>query len=92
MEGSIHRDAHPLLAFPHAEGAAQFNLITQILFGNQLLQLLHHRAGTLDMTGRTNANRYFHVPDFLFSFTFRPALVSLLMESFCCDSFRQAAI
>ena len=51
MEVIVYGDANALLTMTHAEGAAQLNLVAQVVVRNQLLKLAHHLAGTLDMAG-----------------------------------------
>ena len=59
MELAVHSHANALLAFAHAEGAAQLDLVAQTIFCNQLLQLFHYLTGALDMAGTADANRTF---------------------------------
>ena len=59
MEGVVHRNAHALLALTHAEGAAELNLITEIVLRNQILQLLNYLTRTLNVAGATDTNRNF---------------------------------
>ena len=52
MEGVIDGHANALLALAHAEGAAQLNLVSKVVFGDQILELLDNLAGALDEAGR----------------------------------------
>ncbi len=56
----VHRDAHALLAFAHAEGSAKLDLVAEIVFVNKILELLNYLARSLDVAGGTDANGYFH--------------------------------
>jgi hypothetical protein len=65
MEGIIYTDADSLLTPPHAEGAAQFHSVLQIMLRNQRPELLHHLTGSLNMAGTSNAYSHFHLYAFL---------------------------
>ena len=54
MEGVIDRYADALLALAHAEGAAQLNLVSKVIFGDQILELLDDLAGALDVAGASD--------------------------------------
>ena len=56
----VHRDAHALLAFAHAEGTGELNLVVKIVFSYKVLKLFDYLARTLDVAGGTDANGYFH--------------------------------
>ena len=51
IEGIVNGDADALLALTHAECAAEFNLVAEIVLRDKLLQLLYHLTGTLDVAG-----------------------------------------
>ena len=51
MEGVIHRHAHALLAFAHAESAAESDLVSDIVFVDQALKLFYNLTGTFDVAG-----------------------------------------
>jgi hypothetical protein len=59
MEGVIDRYADALLALAHAEGAAQLNLVSKVIFGDQILELLDDLAGALDVAGASDTNSNF---------------------------------
>jgi hypothetical protein len=59
MEGVVDRNAYALLALTHAEGATQLYLLTEIVLGNQILELLDYLARALDVAGATDTNRNF---------------------------------
>jgi hypothetical protein len=56
MEGLVNRYAYAQLALTHAEGAAQLYLVTEVVLGDQALQLLYDLAGSLNVAGATDAN------------------------------------
>jgi hypothetical protein len=56
MEGVIDRYAYALLTLAHAESAAKFYFIAEIILGNQILKLLYYLARTLDVAGASNTN------------------------------------
>jgi hypothetical protein len=56
MEFVVDGHANALLALTHAEGAAQLYLFSEIMFRDQILQLLDHLARTLDVAGATDTN------------------------------------
>jgi hypothetical protein len=47
-------------AVAHAEGAAQLDLILQVVFLYKVLELFHNLAGALQMAGASDANSTFH--------------------------------
>ena len=59
MEGVIYRYTYTLLAFAHAEGAAQLDLIADIVIGDKVLKLLYDLTRSLDMAGTSDTNRDF---------------------------------
>ena len=63
VEFFVDRDADAELALAHAERAAQFRLVADIVLGNQALEGLDDLTGTLHMAGRadTNGNSHIHV-------------------------------
>ena len=65
MELVVHCDADALLALTHAEGAAQVNFLLQAVVRDELLELLNHLTGTLDMAGTTDAHCDFQNFDLL---------------------------
>ena len=68
MEGVIDGYADALLALAHAEGAAQLNLVSKVVFGDQILELLNDLAGALDVAGATDTNSNFKHDIYLFLF------------------------
>jgi len=60
MEFVVHGDAYAELAFAHAEGAAEFDLVTEIVLSDQTLELLHDLTGAFDVAGRADTNSDFH--------------------------------
>ena len=56
MEGVIDRYAYTLLAFAHTEGATKLNLISELVFCDQILELFYYLAGTLDVAGASDTN------------------------------------
>ena len=44
MEIFVNRYTNTLLAFAHAESAAEFNLITEFILGDKILKLLYNLA------------------------------------------------
>ena len=54
----------PIDAVAHAEGAAQLDLILQVVFLYKVLELFHNLAGALQMAGAsyTNINVHFLSP------------------------------
>jgi len=60
MEYIVHRDADAKLALAHAERSAQFNLVTDVVLGDQPLQLLDDLTGPLDMAGRADTDGNIH--------------------------------
>jgi hypothetical protein len=65
MEGVVHGNAHTLLALAHAEGAAQLYLLTEVMLGNEALELLYDLARALDVAGATDTNCDFQHTDYL---------------------------
>ena len=59
MEGVVYGDAYALLALAHAEGAAKLYLVANLMFGDEILQLLNNLTRTLDVAGATNTNSNF---------------------------------
>jgi hypothetical protein len=56
IEGVVHRYANTLLALAHAEGAAKLHLVTELVFGNQILKLFYYLTGALDVAGASDTN------------------------------------
>ena len=59
MKGIPNCYTYTTLAFSHAKGAAKLYLIANLVCGDQGLELLHYLSRALDMTGASDANRYF---------------------------------
>ena len=60
MDYIIHGDADAKLALVQAERAAQFNLVADVVLGNQFLQLLDDLTGTFDVAGRADTDSNIH--------------------------------
>ena len=56
MEGVAYGDAYALLALAHAEGAAKLYLVANLMFGDEILQLLNNLTRTLDVAGASDTN------------------------------------
>ena len=75
--------ANALLALAHAEGTAKINLVTEILFGDQTLQLLYYLTRALDVAGTSDTNYDFkHFMFYLFSIYFTEAREDLSRPAF----------
>ena len=55
IEIVVKGNAYALLAFAHAESAAEGNLVSNVVFGDQALKLFYDLTGTLDVAGAANA-------------------------------------
>ena len=56
VEGVVYGYAHALLAVTHAEGAAQLDLVADVVLGNEVLKLCYDLARALDVAGATDTN------------------------------------
>ena len=79
MKFFIHRNANTLLAFSHAEGAAELYLISEVVFRYQILKLLYYLTRAFDMAGAADAYCDFHVFDLFYQFT---SVFQKLLNSF----------
>jgi hypothetical protein len=60
VEGIVNHNAYALLAVTETECSAKINLIAKIVLSDQLLKLLYHLTGSLNVAGATNTNYNFH--------------------------------
>ena len=60
MECFVNGDAYTLLAVTEAESTSEFYLITDIVFGDQLLELFYDLTGSFDVAGTSDANCDLH--------------------------------
>ena len=58
-EGVVDGNANTLLALAHAEGSAEIYLVADVVFGDQLLELLDDLARALDVAGASDTNSDF---------------------------------
>ncbi len=56
IEIIVDGDTNTLLALTHAEGAAEIDLVADVVLGDQSLKLFYHLAGAFDMAGATDTN------------------------------------
>ena len=83
MEGIVDRYAYALLTLTHAEGAAKLDLLTQIVFGNQVLKLLNNLTRTLNVAGASDTYCNFKhniLPFFILDFDLGGAVSKGLMR------------
>ena len=52
---------HTLLAFAHAEGAGELNLVVKVVLFYKILELFDNLARALYVAGGADANGYFHL-------------------------------
>ena len=55
VEIVVKGNAYALLAFAHAESAAEGNLVSNVVFGDQALKLFYDLTRTLDVAGAADA-------------------------------------
>lgn len=56
----VDRHAYPLLAFAHAEGAAEFDLVTEAFLRDKILESFNYLTRAFDMARGAYTNCYFH--------------------------------
>ena len=55
VEIVVKGNAYALLAFAHAESAAEGNLVSNVVFVDQALKLFYNLTGTFDVAGAADA-------------------------------------
>ena len=60
MECVVEKHTNPLLTISEAKRAAKFDLVANIILGNQILKLFNDITRALNVTTTSNTNNYFH--------------------------------
>ena len=87
MELVVNSYTYALLAVAHAEGAAEINLLANVILSDELLKLSYYLARALDVTGATDTycdfkHLFVSVSFYLFSAAFYTAEFLFLVFTF----------